>query len=140
MITVHNCLDGRPSGRVEYIGRPRTLGNPFVIGEDGDRRQVILKYKEWLWAHLKSRQGPVYAKLLALSRAAAQGDLKLLCHCRPKPCHGDVVKAALEWMLDPFTDHPSISPRTVIHLPDNPLLTTDSLPAPSPHPEPPPAE
>jgi len=31
-----------------YIGRPSPLGNPFVIGRDGDREEVIRKYREFL--------------------------------------------------------------------------------------------
>ena len=29
-----------------YIGRPSKWGNPFVIGRDGTRDEVILKYAE----------------------------------------------------------------------------------------------
>ncbi|MEW6735459.1 MAG: DUF4326 domain-containing protein [Acidobacteriota bacterium] len=25
--------------------------------------------------------------------------MKLVCWCAPKQCHGDMVKAALEWMV-----------------------------------------
>ncbi len=31
-----------------YIGRPGPWGNPFVIGRDGTREQVIAKYRTWL--------------------------------------------------------------------------------------------
>ena len=31
-----------------YIGRGSPYGNPFVIGKDGTREQVIAKYEEWL--------------------------------------------------------------------------------------------
>lgn len=34
-------------GRV-YIGRPGKWGNPFVIGRDGSRAEVIAKYRTWL--------------------------------------------------------------------------------------------
>ena len=30
-----------------YIGRPSKWGNPFVIGKDGTREQVIRKYRNW---------------------------------------------------------------------------------------------
>ncbi len=99
MITVHNLSAGKPPGKGEYIGRPRTLGNPFHIGTDGVRAEVIAKYKRWLWAHIKSRQGPVYAKLMEyLQRHRAGETIQLLCHCKPLPCHGDVIKAAVEWL------------------------------------------
>ena len=45
MITVAN----RRTGAVgEYIGRPSPLGNPFMIGRDGTRDEVIAKYRVWL--------------------------------------------------------------------------------------------
>jgi hypothetical protein len=31
-----------------YIGRPSIWGNPFVIGRDGDRAEVIGQYEAWL--------------------------------------------------------------------------------------------
>jgi hypothetical protein len=33
-----------------YIGRPGKWGNPFVIGKDGTRAEVIAKYEAWLSA------------------------------------------------------------------------------------------
>lgn len=37
-------------GRV-YIGRPGKWGNPFVIGRDGSREEVIAKYRAWVSHH-----------------------------------------------------------------------------------------
>ena len=31
-----------------YIGRPSKWGNPFSIGKDGTREEVIEKYREWI--------------------------------------------------------------------------------------------
>ena len=31
-----------------FIGRPSTWGNPFRIGRDGDRAEVVKKYSEYL--------------------------------------------------------------------------------------------
>jgi hypothetical protein len=31
-----------------YIGRPSMWGNPFVIGKDGTRAEVVEKYECWL--------------------------------------------------------------------------------------------
>ena len=46
MITVANKRVGAIG---EYIGRPSPLGNPFAIGRDGTRDEVIAKYREWLY-------------------------------------------------------------------------------------------
>ena len=31
-----------------YIGRPSKWGNPFVIGRDGSRAEVVAKYRAWI--------------------------------------------------------------------------------------------
>jgi len=31
-----------------YVGRPSPWGNPFVIGRDGTREEVIAKYAAWV--------------------------------------------------------------------------------------------
>ncbi len=63
-----------------YIGRPSEFGNPFEIGKDGTRAEVIAKYKEYLLA------SPVLmAKLKDLKGK------RLGCWCYPLPCHGDVI-------------------------------------------------
>lgn len=44
------CVEG---GVRVYIGRPSILGNPFVIGRDGDRAKVIAKFRTYAGGHLK---------------------------------------------------------------------------------------
>ena len=72
--------DGIPKGAV-YIGRPTKWGNPFVIGKDGDRDEVIAKYRQWLL------ERP--AMIEAAKHELAGKDL--VCFCSPKGCHGDVL-------------------------------------------------
>ena len=63
-----------------YIGRPSKWGNPFQIGKDGNRKEVIEKYKNWI-----KNQKHLLDSLYELK------DKKLGCFCKPKPCHGDVL-------------------------------------------------
>lgn len=42
----------RPCG--EYVGRPSALGNPFLVGRDGTREDVIARYRKWLRAQWKT--------------------------------------------------------------------------------------
>lgn len=63
-----------------YIGRPSRFGNPFVIGRDGTREEVIAKYRAWIMTQPDL--------LAALPELRGQD---LLCWCAPKPCHGDVL-------------------------------------------------
>lgn len=65
---------------VVYIGRPSKWGNPFVIGKDGDRASVILKYENYLL------NSPELLKQLAELRGK-----DLVCFCSPNACHGDVL-------------------------------------------------
>jgi hypothetical protein len=63
-----------------YVGRPSKWGNPFHIGRDGTREQVIARYREWI-----VRQTALMAGL---------GELRgkdLACHCAPLPCHADTL-------------------------------------------------
>jgi hypothetical protein len=71
-----------------YIGRGSKWGNPFVIGQHGDRDSVLAKFKRLLW-----NSPALMDALLEL-----QGK-QLLCFCAPEKCHGDVLVAALEWKL-----------------------------------------
>ena len=63
-----------------YIGRGSIWGNPFVIGKDGDRDQVIEKYRRYLLG-----REDLIEKLPEL-RGKVLG-----CFCKPKNCHGDVL-------------------------------------------------
>ncbi len=63
-----------------YIGRPSKWGNPFRIGRDGTREQVIEKYRQWI-----KEQPELLAALPELK------DKTLGCWCKPKACHGDVL-------------------------------------------------
>lgn len=76
------------------------LANPVVIGEDVNRDQVIVKYREWLCDNFdveadNSEQFgdlPVWEEMLRLTELATNGPLRLACWCAPKPCHGDVIR------------------------------------------------
>jgi hypothetical protein len=72
--------DGMPTNAV-YIGRPSKWGNPFEIGKDGTRNEVILLYQEWITAQP--------TKIAEAKRELAGKDL--ICFCSPKSCHGDIL-------------------------------------------------
>ena len=63
-----------------YIGRPTKWGNPFQIGKDGNRKQVIEKYQQWI-----SNNPELLACLPELKNKV------LGCWCHPLLCHGDVL-------------------------------------------------
>jgi uncharacterized protein YebE (UPF0316 family) len=63
-----------------YIGRPSKWGNPFKIGKDGSRKEVIEKYRDYI---LKNDE--------LLKSLDELEDKTLGCWCKPKACHGDVL-------------------------------------------------
>ena len=71
--------DGLPAGAI-YIGRPAKWGNPFVIGRDGSREQVIAKFRDYVL-----RNGTLMADLHELRGK------DLVCWCAPCACHGDLL-------------------------------------------------
>jgi len=81
-----------------YIGRPSILRNRFVIGSDGTREEVIAKFRSWLWAEMQ-KGDVIFNEMLKLMNMAVEGDLVLTCWCKPKACHGDVIRNALNYLI-----------------------------------------
>ena len=81
-----------------YVGRPSPLGNPYALGRDGSREQVIARYRRWLWAQLQAPGSAQERELRRLLAQARSGELELLCWCAPLPCHAEVVRSALLWL------------------------------------------
>lgn len=65
------------------ITRPNKYSNPFIIGRDGTREEVIEKFRIYGKAH----------GLDVEARKELRGEV-LGCCCKPLPCHGDVL---VEW-------------------------------------------
>ncbi len=68
-----------------YIGRGSKWGNPFILGRDGHRFQVINKYEMWIRSN-DELQNDLHE---------LQGEI-LGCYCKPQGCHGDVLIKLLE--------------------------------------------
>jgi Domain of unknown function (DUF4326) len=75
---------------VVYVGRAMhrggwrlpasPLANPFRVGSDGSRAEVVARYREYLLAR------PDLLALLPELRGKRLG-----CWCSPLPCHADVI-------------------------------------------------
>lgn len=68
-----------------YIGRPSIFGNPFIIGRDGNREQVCIKYKYYLV------NNPYLISLLPTLK-----NKRLGCYCAPLDCHGYVIEEVIK--------------------------------------------
>jgi hypothetical protein len=75
------------------ICRPGQFGNPFIIGRDGDRDEVIEKYKIWFL-----KQPKLIAQLSMLKGK------RLGCVCAPLPCHGDFLAKLADAVSDQRLD------------------------------------
>lgn len=72
-----------------YIGRfnrwkglkQSPYANPFKVGKDGTREEVIGKFREWLLAQ---------PELVQRAKKELKGKV-LGCWCKPDLCHGDVI-------------------------------------------------
>lgn len=76
----HYVVHCKRSNYDVYIGRPSKWGNPFSIGKDGTRSQVIEKYRAYLLSNddLLNALPELKGKVLG-------------CWCAPLACHGDVL-------------------------------------------------
>lgn len=87
--------DGHPD--YAYIGRENPtygferskLHNPFKVGEDGTRQEVIDKYREYFYVRLDD--DPEFREAVENLRGKTLG-----CWCTPKSCHGDVIVEYLD--------------------------------------------
>jgi len=72
----------------KYIGRPSIFGNPYTLGIDGTREEVIAKFKKYFYNRIETDKH-FRDQVLGL-----KGHI-LGCYCFPKACHGDVI---IEWL------------------------------------------
>lgn len=82
-----------------YIGRGGCFGNPFEIGRDGTREEVIQKFRTWLttgeqFECVQATEVKRRAMLASIPRLRGK---VLGCWCHPKACHGHVL---LELVLE----------------------------------------
>ena len=83
-----------PLGDAVYVGRaaPRRglrvsiFANPFRIGPDGSRDEVLAKYRQYL------RDNPL---LVGRARRELKGKV-LACWCAPEPCHAEILAAVAD--------------------------------------------
>lgn len=60
------------------------FANPYIIGKDGTREEVIRKYEIYIRNRIK-KESFYKQELLKLK------DKNLGCWCAPEPCHGNIL-------------------------------------------------
>ena len=84
-----------------WVDRKSPLGNPYPMSDkndDQERTEVIAKYRKWLWKKMQTNSKQLNELRRLLQLEATHGKVYLLCWCKPKPCHGDVLVKALAWL------------------------------------------
>jgi len=75
-----------------YIGRKKSkyhFGNPFEIGKDGSRKDVIKKFRLWITKKAYHDIEPQRRDWIIDNMHTLKGRI-LGCWCSPQECHGDV--------------------------------------------------
>ena len=83
-------LNKRDNSDGIYIGRPTKFGNPFVIGKDGTREEVVAKFEQYILSN---------PALVAAAKRELRGK-NLVCWCAPLACHGDILLKIANQMFD----------------------------------------
>ncbi len=92
VLNIYRNPDAKKRSDCVYIGRPSKWGNPFVIGKDGTREEVVAKYREYLLGR------PDLLEQAKIELA----EKNLVCFCSPKLCHGNVlIKIANPELVNP---------------------------------------
>ncbi len=81
MILNAHVVGGWNTDTRTYVGRPTKWGNPFKVGPDGTRDEVIEKYRLWI-----ATQRHLLADLHELRGK------DLVCWCAPQRCHAQVLE------------------------------------------------
>ena len=110
MLTLHpiNVVNVRTfNGDHDYIGRRMPgregspLGNPYKVKPHGPyptAASTLNDYKRHLWRLMKDPTSAASIELKRLLNKARTQPVNLACWCAPGRCHGEVVKAALEYL------------------------------------------
>lgn len=77
------------------IDRTTKWGNPFIIGKDGTREEVIEKYKNYILTN---------TEMIQQIKTELKGKI-LGCWCSPLACHGDILAEIANDPLDIFNDY-----------------------------------
>lgn len=102
VLNYYHCGKKIPEGAV-YIGRAMPhmglagspLANPIKVpngSDDATRDEVLVKYREHLAQLVKS------GKVSVQDLAKLDGH-DLVCFCKPRQCHGDIIEEAVQWAV-----------------------------------------
>jgi hypothetical protein len=107
IVVINKYLTQKLSEGARYveITRPTPLGNPFKLkgtyGRELNREESLNNYRQWLWSRIKNGDLRVISQLELIANCHRRNEMVyLLCVCKPKECHGDIVKLCVEWAVN----------------------------------------
>lgn len=103
VLNFYHCGKKIPEGAV-YIGRAMPhlgleaspLANPIKVprgSDDATRDNVLVQYRKHL-------AGLVKAGKVSVQYLAGLEGRDLVCFCKPRQCHGDVIEEAIQWAVN----------------------------------------
>jgi hypothetical protein len=99
MITVVNKYKHTPTENDVYIGRGSVLGNPFTSITDRTTKAEFISdnpiedFEKYLNDKITKKDKKICYEL---NRIYKMNKVNLVCFCKPKACHGDVIKRVIE--------------------------------------------
>lgn len=102
MITVVNKYKHTPTENDVYIGRRSVLGNPFTSIKDkvtkaeficDSREESVENFEVYLNEKIAEKDKRICDEL---NRIYKMEDVNLVCFCKPKSCHGDIIKKIVD--------------------------------------------
>lgn len=103
-VLVVNKTNHAPTDNDYYIGRGSVLGNPYTskdvnnsmaIYQSTSREASIESYRDYLKDKIDSNDIPIMNMINMMLETLKTSDINLVCYCKPKDCHGDVIKTYL---------------------------------------------
>lgn len=108
MIQVVSKYKHTPTESDIYIGRGSPLGNPYTSIQDrktkaehvcSSREESVANFRNYLLERIEMKDKTITTALNKIWKLAKNGDVYLVCFCKPKSCHGDVIKEIIEKKL-----------------------------------------
>lgn len=108
MINIVNKKNHKPTKYDYYIARPNPLGNIFTHKNNtkygkiivDSRKDAIKNYEEWLKYKILENDEIIIKELKKLINFYKENsEINLVCWCKPKDCHGDILKKFIEGKL-----------------------------------------
>lgn len=112
MIFIVNKYKHTPTNLDVYIGRGSILGNPFTSIKDkktkaefvcDSRKESISQFQEYITKEISLKNLEICAELNRIWLMAKEGHVYLVCFCKPKDCHGDIIKQLIESKMNKVT-------------------------------------